>query len=78
MMAPLMNASGILVGVVILLFGRKVFWIFVGAAGFIAGIAFTREVLGPLAEWITLAVGLLAGLIGAVLSVFLERFAIGA
>jgi hypothetical protein len=70
-------ASGIVIGIVLLLFGRKIFWIFVGAAGFVAGIAFVREVLAPQPEWVTLVVALVAGLVGAVLSVFLETAAIG-
>jgi len=72
-----MIASGIVVGVVLLLFGRKIFWIFVGAAGFLAGVAFARAVLVAQPEWVTLAIGLAAGVVGALLSVFLETAAIG-
>jgi hypothetical protein len=70
-------ASSIVVGLVLLLLGRTMFWVFVGAAGFIAGLALATDVLGPQPEWVRVAVGLVAGLVGALLAVLLERLAVG-
>lgn len=72
-----MSWLGAAIGALLLLFGRKVFWIFVGAAGFVAGVAAARSLLGPQSEWLVLAVGVVAGLVGAVLAVVLERVAVG-
>jgi len=73
----IMTASTLLIGIVLLLFGRSLFWIFVGAAGFVAGVSFARTVLGPQADGIVLVAGIVAGIVGAVLSVLLERVAVG-
>lgn len=71
-----MNLPGIVVGAVLLLFGRGLFWVFVGAAGFIAGVVLARDVLAPQPDWIVLVVGVLAGIVGAVLAVLLQRIAV--
>lgn len=71
-----MRFLNILVGLALLFFGRKVFWLFVAGVGFVAGMSLAANSLnGP--EWINVAIGLAVGLIAALLTVFLQRFAIG-
>lgn len=70
---PLAN---ILVGAGLLFLGRRLFWVFVAGTGFIAGAVLAGEWLGPQPAAISLVIGLAAGLIGAVLSVFLQRAAV--
>lgn len=67
----------LLVGLALLFFGRQLFWLFVGGAGFVVGIAITRELMPGQENWLVLAVGLLAGIIGALLSIFIQRLAVG-
>jgi hypothetical protein len=67
----------VLVGLALLLFGRQLFWLFVGGVGFVAGMSAAHGFLQGQAEWLILLVAVLAGLLGAVLSVFLQRVAIG-
>jgi hypothetical protein len=66
----------VIVGVAILLFGRKLFWLFVAALGFAVGLEiaayFTRE--PP--QWMTLLVALGCGVIGALLAILLQKLAI--
>ena len=66
-------AVRILVGVVLLILGRKLFWVFVGAAGFVAGLNFAESVFTGTQSWVVLAVALIAAIIGAVLAIFLQK-----
>ena len=68
--------AALLVGIVLLLFGRRLFWLFVGVIGFMAGWYF---VLGrghhePAAGGLLVAV--LAGLIGLVLALVVQKVAV--
>ena len=66
-----------IVGVALLLAGRKFFWLFIGALGFITGIQVTASFWqGP--DWMLLIIGLIVGLIFAALATFVQALAIGA
>jgi hypothetical protein len=71
-----MHILRILIGTSMLFFGRRLFWLFVGAAGFIFGIHAARLLLQGGPEWAAIALALAAGLIGALLAIFLQRFAV--
>jgi hypothetical protein len=71
-----MAILNVLVGAALLFFGRKVFWLFVAGAGFVAGLGFANSVL-QVPEAIGVIIGLGIGLLAALLAVFLQRFAIG-
>lgn len=65
-----------LLGASLLIWGRKLFWLFVGAAGFFAGwqIA-SRAIGGP--EWVGILIGVFFAIGAALLAVFLKTIAIG-
>ncbi len=63
-------------GVVLLLFGRRAFWIFVAVAGFVAGLTFATQYMAGQPELVILLIAVVAGVIGAVLAVMLEWLAI--
>ena len=66
----------VILGGALLVAGRKLFWLFVGAAGFITGFQLTtRFFQGP--EGVAIIVGLVVGLIFASLAIFLQTIAIG-
>ena len=67
---------GALVGAVILLFGRKLFWLFVAAVGFAIGIEITPHLMQHPPAWLAIAVALILGLMGALLTIVLQKFAI--
>ena len=71
---PLLPA--ILVGVVLLFLGRKLFWLFVGAVGFVVGLEVATALFPHQPDW-SLIVGLILGLIGAVIAIFVQKIAIG-
>jgi hypothetical protein len=66
----------IILGLGLLLAGRKLFWLFVAAAGFILGAQVTiRTFNGP--DWLGLIIGIIVGIIFALLAIFLRVIAIG-
>jgi hypothetical protein len=66
----------ILVGAAILLFGRKLFWLFVAALGFAVGIEIAAYFMRDPPVWLTLVVALGFGLLGAVLAILLQKIAL--
>jgi hypothetical protein len=67
----------LLVGIALLLLGRKLFWLFVGGTGFVAGALLATLILQRQPAWVVLLVALVVGIVGAVLALFLQRLAIG-
>jgi hypothetical protein len=67
----------ILAGIGLLLFGRKLFWLFVGLIGFASGIHAATRFFPGQPEWMILAIALMAGVLGALLALFLQWLAIG-
>ncbi len=64
-------------GVVLLVLGWKLFWLFVGVVGFAAGLQAAQLVFGPQPFWVLWAAGLVCGVIGAILALFFQKLAIG-
>jgi hypothetical protein len=67
---------GIVVGLVLLVAGRKVFWLAVGALGFLAGMAAMQHWGGSLSPTAHLVVAIAAGLIGMLLAIVLQKVAV--
>src|SRR5436305_8628127 len=67
---------GALIGVIILLFGRKLFWLCVAAVGFAAGVEIAPHLVNEPSPLLALTVALVLGLIGALLALFLQKIAI--
>ena len=63
-------------GILLLLFGRRAFWIFVAVVGFIAGLTFATMFMHGQPELLILLIAIVAGIIGAFLGIMLEGFAI--
>jgi len=72
----MLNLINVILGGALLVAGRKLFWLFVGAVGFITGMQLTTSFWhGP--EGLAIIAGLVIGLIFAGLAVFLQAIAIG-
>jgi hypothetical protein len=75
-----MNASvpivGALIGVLILFFGRKLFWLCVAAVGFAAGVEMAPHLIHEPSPLLALTIALVLGFIGALLALFLQKVAI--
>jgi len=66
-----------MVGAALLLLGRRLFWVFVAGVGFVVGAMLATDWFGERSDWVTLAVALAVGVIGALFSIFLQRIAAG-
>lgn len=62
-------------GLLVLLAGRKLFWLFIAVVGFLAGVELARELIATQAEWVAWLIGAGAGIVGAVVAVFFQRVA---
>jgi len=72
----MLSLINLILGGALLAAGRKLFWLFVGAAGFVTGIQLaTRFWQGP--DLLALIVGLVIGVIFALLAIFLQALVIG-
>jgi hypothetical protein len=67
----------LIVGIALLTFGRKAFWMFVGGIGFLVGIQFATQVVRIEADWLVLAIAVVAGLAGGLLALLLQGAAVG-
>ena len=66
----------LILGFGLLTSGRKLFWLFVAAAGFFAGVELTSRFWhGP--DWLAIVVGIVLGILFAVLAIALKSIAIG-
>ena len=66
----------LLLGIALLTTGRKLYWLFVGVVGFVLGVILSRLFFPSESEFATLAIALVAGVLGAVLTLFLQRPAV--
>src|SRR5215216_6879407 len=72
----MLSVINLILGVALLFAGRKLFWLFVGAAGFVAGLQLATQFWqGP--ELLAIIVGLVVGVIFALLAILLQGVAIG-
>jgi hypothetical protein len=73
----MLSIINLILGALLLVAGRKLFWLFVGAAGFLTGIQLaTRFWQGP--DLLAIVVGLVIGVIFALLAIVLQGLVIGA
>ncbi|AOY58625.1 MULTISPECIES: TM7S3/TM198-like domain-containing protein [Desulfococcus] len=73
----MVNIPGTVVGIMILFIGRKLFWLFVGSLGLMAGLTYTERFLGPQEEYVILGIAVLIGLLFAVSAFLLKKIAVG-
>ena len=62
----------VIAGALALLFGRRLYWLFVGVAGFVAGLALAEQVLHTSPE-VRLLIGIVVGVVLASLAVALQK-----
>ncbi|GAB6906211.1 conserved membrane hypothetical protein [Desulfosarcina cetonica] len=63
-------------GGVLLLMGRRLFWLFVGVCGFAVGIQAAPLLFGPQPFAVIWAIGLGCGILGALLALFAQQLAV--
>ena len=71
----MLNLVNVILGSALLVAGRKLFWLFVAAAGFVTGMQLATHFTQS-SEGLAIMIGLVIGLIFALLAIFLQRIAI--
>jgi len=64
------------IGVLLLLFGRKLFWLFVGVVGFLSGVQIASQLFSADSRIEVLAVALALGVLGAILAIFVQHLVV--
>lgn len=72
------DATRLLLGVVLLAFGRKLFWVFVGAVGFVAGIRFAEHFHLNVSDDTVIVYSIIFGVVCAVMAVAIRKVAVAA
>jgi MFS family permease len=73
-----LNPMILVVGAAMLIFGRRLFWVFVAGTGFIVGALLTAHFLqGHTQPWILQVAAVACGIAGAVLAVVAQKIAAG-
>jgi len=68
--------ANIILGIPLLIWGRKLFWLFVGTVGFISGFWLGQRFLVVQEEWIIIGLGIVLGLMGILFAVMVQKFAV--
>jgi MFS family permease len=70
-----MNLINLVLGIILLTTGKKLYWLFVGVVGFVIGMGLASQLtLTP--DWLVYVVALGAGILGAILAHFLQHLAL--
>jgi hypothetical protein len=69
------NVIRLLLGCMVLLAGRNIFWLFIAVIGFLLGTELAQVWLAGQPLWLMLAAGSVMGLVGAVLALLYQRVA---
>ncbi len=70
-----MQIVNIVLGAILLFFGRTLYWVFVGIVGFLVGMALADQYLAAQSEAVQFIAALAAGIIGAMVAIFAQRIA---
>lgn len=72
----MLSFIGIPVGLLLLLFGRRLYWVFVAGIGFLTGVEVTPRLLPGQPEWMILVAALGLALVGAVLAIVAQTLVV--
>jgi hypothetical protein len=67
---------GVVIGIAILFFGRRLFWLSVAAVGFAVGVEIAPLLVNEESSVLALVIALVLGVLGALLALFLQKVAI--
>ncbi len=73
---PTADALSIIIGLLLLLVGRRVFWIFVGGVGFFTGLNLAPTLIPGQSQLLIFLVAVTLAIVGAILAIVLQRVAV--
>jgi len=66
----------LLIGLILLFGGRKLFWLFVACIGFVSGYHYVQQIWGIHSPVLLLVLSIVAGALGAIIAIFFQKAAI--
>ena len=69
--------ADLIIGIALLAMGRRLFWVFVGSAGFILGMALATHFANGASGVVVVVAALVGGVVGLILLTFAQQLAIG-
>jgi hypothetical protein len=63
-------------GIALLVMGRRLFWLFLGGVGFFFGFDFAERMIHGQPHGVILIIALFVGALGAMVAIFLQKFAV--
>ncbi len=73
---PLIQIASVLLGIVVLISGRRLFWLTVAILGFGLGLFLAVGLFGEQSIWLLVLIALAGGILGAVVAIFLQKVAV--
>jgi hypothetical protein len=73
----MLTALQVVVGLLLLALGKRLFWLFVAGVGFVATLGLAARLLQPQSELTLFLMAVGAGFVGALLAIFAQKLAIG-
>jgi len=71
-----MNWINILIGLILLFAGRRLFWLFVACVGFASGYHYAQHIWAIHSPVLVLILSIAAGAVGAIIAIFFQKVAI--
>jgi hypothetical protein len=68
----------LLLGIMLLVMGRRLFWLFLGGLGFMFGFDFADRIIQGQPYKVILIIAFIFGVLGALAAIFLQKFAVAA
>jgi hypothetical protein len=73
---PLTPAAQIVAGLLVLILGRRLFWVFVGVVGFFCGLQFGMKLFAGMSDGLLLLLSIVVGIACGGLAIMLQRLAV--
>ncbi|MBW2430080.1 MAG: hypothetical protein JRF56_14050 [Deltaproteobacteria bacterium] len=71
-----MNWLNVIIGILLLFVGRRLFWLFVACVGFASGYHYAQQIWGLHSAVLILILSIAAGAVGAIIAIFFQKTAI--
>ena len=71
----MVNLASVLLGAILLLLGRELYWLFVAIVGFLVGMRIADTILADQPHWLLFLLAVAAGVVGAFLAILAQRLA---
>ena len=71
-----MNWLNVIIGILLLFTGRRLFWLFVACVGFASGYHYAQQIWAVHSPVLVLMLSIAAGAVGAIIAIFFQKVAI--